>query len=87
MVGLRTYVWRSDHMHVLLSVSTLLLYTDGLIERRSTGQDIDVGIAALAAALGGLQELPVDAILDRVLAPVRYAREDDIAALAIRVEG
>ncbi len=77
---------RRDHATVLPAGSTLLLYTDGLIERRSTGQDIDAGIAALAATLGGLQELPVDAILDRVLAPVRYDREDDIAALAIRVE-
>ena len=63
------------------------LYTDGLIERRSTGQDIDAGTAALARTLTGLHHLPADAILDRVLDPVRYDREDDIAALAIRVEG
>ena len=54
---------------------------------RSTGQDIDAGTSALAAALCGLQGLPADAILDRVLDPVRCDREDDIAALAIRVGG
>ena len=67
--------------------STLVLYTDGLIERRSTGQDIDEGTTALGRTLTGLQHLPADAILDRVLDPVRYDREDDIAALAIRVVG
>jgi serine phosphatase RsbU (regulator of sigma subunit) len=87
LVGIDPTRPRRDHATDLPAGSTLLLYTDGLIERRSTGQDIDAGIAALAATLGGLQELPVDAILDRVLAPVRYDREDDIAALAIRVEG
>ncbi|HYO36333.1 MAG TPA: hypothetical protein VER97_09665 [Geodermatophilus sp.] len=54
---------------------------------RSTGQDIDAGTSALAATLGGLQGLPADAILDRVLDPVRCDREDDIAAPAIRVGG
>jgi serine phosphatase RsbU (regulator of sigma subunit) len=87
LVGIDPTRPRRDHATDLPAGGTLLLYTDGLIERRSTGQDIDAGIAALAATLGGLQELPVDAILDRVLAPVRYDREDDIAALAIRVEG
>ena len=51
------------------------------------GHDIAAGITALAATLGGLQDLPADAILDRVLDPVRCDREDTIAALAIRVEG
>jgi serine phosphatase RsbU (regulator of sigma subunit) len=87
LVGIDPTRPRRDHATDLPAGGTLLLYTDGLIERRSTGQDIDAGIAALAATLGGLQELPVDAILDRVLAPVRYDREDDIAALTIRVEG
>ncbi len=57
------------------------------VERRSTGRDTDVGTSALAATLGGLQGLPADAILDGVLDPVRCDREDDIAVLAIRVEG
>ena len=65
----------------------LLLRPDGLIERRSTGQDIDAGIAALSRTLTGLHHLPAGAILDRVLDPVRLDREDETAALAIRVEG
>ena len=53
----------------------------------TVGHDIAAGITALAATLGGLQDLPADATLDRVLDPVRCDREDTIAALAIRVEG
>jgi serine phosphatase RsbU (regulator of sigma subunit) len=87
LVGIDPARPRRDHAADLPAGSTLLLYTDGLIERRSTDQDIDAGLAALVGTLSGLQDLPVDALLDRVLAPVRYDREDDIAALAIRVEG
>ncbi|WP_083606208.1 SpoIIE family protein phosphatase [Geodermatophilus obscurus] len=87
LVGIDPTRPRRDHATDLPVGSTLVLYTDGLIERRSTGQDIDEGITALGRVLGGLQHLPADAILDRVLDPVRCDREDDIAALAIRVEG
>jgi hypothetical protein len=47
---------------------------------------VATGTAALGRTLTGLQHLPADAILDRLLDPVRCDREDDIAALAIRVE-
>ena len=87
LVGIDPTQPRREHTTDLPVGSTLVLYTDGLIERRSTGQDIDEGTTALARTLPGLQHLPADAILDRVLDPVRYACEDDIAALAIRVEG
>lgn len=61
----------------------LLLYTDGLVERR--GEDIDVSLARLAAlplpATGDLDEL-LDAALHG-LTP--HAAEDDIALLAARI--
>jgi serine phosphatase RsbU (regulator of sigma subunit) len=61
---------------------TLVLYTDGLIERR--GADIDHGLAALVDAA-----MPVDADLDRfcgrLLADLATGEmEDDIAVLAVR---
>ncbi len=61
----------------------LLLYTDGLVERR--GEDIDVSLARLAAL-----RLPVagalDGVLDAVLEDLApRAAEDDIALLAARV--
>jgi serine phosphatase RsbU (regulator of sigma subunit) len=66
----------------LLPEQTLLVYTDGLVERR--GEDIDVSLARLASlpfpASGGLEELLDDAL--RLVAPA--AIEDDIALLAAR---
>jgi GAF domain-containing protein len=60
----------------------LLIYTDGLVERR--GEDIDVSLARLASlplpATGGLEDLLDDAL--RLVAPP--AVEDDIAILAAR---
>ncbi|GAA2008625.1 SpoIIE family protein phosphatase [Catenulispora subtropica] len=60
----------------------LLIYTDGLVERR--GEDIDVSLARLASlplpGSGGLEDLLDDAL--RLVAPP--AVEDDIALLAAR---
>ncbi|MFJ6409790.1 PP2C family protein-serine/threonine phosphatase [Streptomyces hydrogenans] len=64
---------------------TLLLFTDGLVERR--GEDIDVSLARLA----GLRLPPdpgpervVEEVLDRLDA---HHAEDDVAVLAARVRG
>lgn len=63
----------------------LVLYTDGLIERR--GEDIDVGIARLTGALRELRALPVqeaaDALLTRMADP--SGQHDDISVLAARL--
>jgi anti-sigma regulatory factor (Ser/Thr protein kinase) len=58
---------------------TLVLFTDGLVERR--GESLDVGLAALQdrAAAGG----PVDALLDR-LTGLLDGHDDDVAVLAVR---
>ncbi|MEV6206943.1 SpoIIE family protein phosphatase [Kitasatospora sp. NPDC051914] len=67
----------------LLPEQVLLLYTDGLVERR--GEDIDVSLARLAAlrlpAAGELDDL-LDAVLH---AQTPQAAEDDVALLAARV--
>ncbi|MFI8100744.1 SpoIIE family protein phosphatase [Streptomyces sp. NPDC086023] len=61
----------------------LLLFTDGLVERR--GEDIDRSLARLVG-LEVAPELPLAEALDRVLAHLSAARaEDDIAVLAARV--
>jgi GAF domain-containing protein/anti-sigma regulatory factor (Ser/Thr protein kinase) len=62
---------------------TLVLYTDGLVERR--GQSIDEGIAALAEAAAGLAGRAAEEICDRLLAAAGAEMvADDIAVLAIR---
>jgi len=64
--------------------STLVLYTDGLVERR--GRSIDDGLADLRAAVGGAPKDP-DRLLEHVLERLVGGGErgDDIALLAARV--
>ena len=62
--------------------STLLLYTDGAIERR--GERLDVGLQRLKDATAGVAgplELFLDAIVNRVLAD---GTDDDTAMLGVR---
>lgn len=62
---------------------TVVVFTDGLIERRD--EDIDHGQARLLATLPGLGEGDLHEGLDRLAASMRDAtRDDDIAALAVR---
>lgn len=82
LLGLVPEAARNDHEAVLCPGSTVLLYTDGLVERR--GEPLDAGVARLVTAAGellglGVQEL-CDALLDR-LAP---DAGDDIALVALR---
>jgi PAS domain S-box-containing protein len=67
--------------YVLEPGSTLLLYTDGLVEERRIA--IDEGLARLARSVnaGGAEDL--DALCDRLLASVKPGAEDDVAMLAL----
>ena len=64
--------------------ATVLLYTDGLVERR--GQSLDEGLGRLREALGELAALPLaelcDALMRRLLPPTR---DDDVAMVAVRL--
>ncbi|HZZ51152.1 MAG TPA: SpoIIE family protein phosphatase [Pseudonocardia sp.] len=62
--------------------STLLLYTDGLIERRD--EPIDAGLQRLLTA-ASLPEANPDSILERVLRQLIHGAEDDIAVIAVRL--
>ncbi len=64
---------------------TLVLYTDGLVERR--GEPLDLGIARLSDALLRLRDLDVDTIADRLLSelPPMSSLRDDIALIVLRV--
>jgi len=64
--------------------STLMLYTDGLVERRDVS--IDEGIARVGATVARGMNLPVDAIADAVLAEMAPATgyDDDIAIVIYR---
>ncbi|MFL6126782.1 SpoIIE family protein phosphatase [Actinophytocola sp.] len=67
--------------------SLVLLYTDGLIERR--GESLDAGFARLAEAAEACATLPAGAVCDELLRRMAPARgyTDDVAILAIRTTG
>ena len=67
--------------YVLEPGSTLLLYTDGLIERR--GSPIDEGLEQLAASVAERPGDDLEVLCDRLLAMVSGS-EDDVALLGLR---
>ena len=62
---------------------TVLLFTDGLIERR--GEDIDIGQKRVLHALPMLADPDIDAALGRLVVSLREpALDDDVAAVVAR---
>ncbi|MGY2085750.1 SpoIIE family protein phosphatase [Blastococcus sp. SYSU DS0539] len=74
---------RSEHVLPLPPGATLVLYTDGLVERR--GSTLDDGLRRLAAAAGDLPGLPVEAVADTLLARLAPDYSDDVALVVLRV--
>ena len=68
--------------------ATLLLYTDGLVERR--GQPLDEGLGRCATCSRELaaRDLGLDELCDAVLRRMLTDRpEDDVALVAVRLQG
>ena len=87
MLGVDPTATRADAEVVLEPGSTVLLYTDGLVERRD--QVFDEGIEQLQQALAGLRQRPVEDLSDALLAGMLPAEraEDDVALVAVRLAG
>jgi serine phosphatase RsbU (regulator of sigma subunit) len=84
MLGVLPDGERQDHETTVTPGSTLLFYTDGLVERRDA--DIETGMTRLRRSAGKHRELPVEELLDAVLDDlVEEHPEDDAALLAVRV--
>ncbi|MCF4140116.1 SpoIIE family protein phosphatase [Streptomyces sp. Tue 6430] len=62
--------------------STVLLYTDGLIERR--GESLDDGMDRLRRHAAALAREPLDVFCDELLIGLGADSDDDIAVLAVR---
>src|SRR5215207_3878278 len=74
---------RSDGVAEMSEGSTLLLFTDGLFERR--GSPLDEGRERVREVLVRSAGLPLDALCDRLLVEMLgKGVEDDVAVLAVR---
>ena len=83
VLGVDTVVPRTDREVVVEAGSVVLLYTDGLVERR--GEVIDVGIDRLAEAFAAADGQDLEALCDEVLERmVAAGAEDDVALVAVR---
>jgi PAS domain S-box-containing protein len=65
--------------------STVFLFTDGLVERRT--ESIDAGLARLERSIAAHHQLPVDAMCDQVIFDLLadQTRRDDVAVIAARL--
>lgn len=62
--------------------STVVLYSDGLFERR--GVDLDEGLEWLRATAARLGDLPLEGLCDAPIDGLEGGGEDDVAVLAVR---
>ncbi|WP_459644644.1 SpoIIE family protein phosphatase [Kineococcus sp. NUM-3379] len=84
LLGLWSGVPRAEATVDLEWGATVLLYTDGLVERR--GQSLDEGLAALRDVLTEVAGGTLDQLCDGVLERLRpQVPEDDVALVAVRL--
>jgi PAS domain S-box-containing protein len=84
LLGVAPDTERTDRVAEVARGSTVLLYTDGLVERRD--RDIDAGTAELVEVLRDCAGLPLAEMCDRLLARLFLPdAEDDVAVLAVRL--
>ncbi|MEU6095120.1 SpoIIE family protein phosphatase [Streptomyces sp. NPDC047079] len=84
LLGISPRRRRSDATVVLPPESTLLLYTDGLIE--SPGRSLDEGLDRLRRHAAALARRPLESFADQLLERTRPAdNDDDVAVLALRM--
>jgi serine phosphatase RsbU (regulator of sigma subunit) len=83
MLGLDEGTVRHDHERLMSPGTTLVLYTDGLVERRES--DLTTGMESLCQALARHRDAPLDELLTALVTDLGGGpRRDDIAMLAVR---
>jgi serine phosphatase RsbU (regulator of sigma subunit) len=84
MLGVDCAASRAESVRELAPGCTVLLYTDGLVERY--GSTLDVGTARLCELLTALADQPLGALCDALLDDMlRGSRQDDVAIVAVRL--
>lgn len=84
MLGVQPDTTRTESVITLDRGTTVLLYTDGLIERRN--HDLDDGLTRLRAAAADLAASPLDKLCDGLISRlVDTDHDDDVALVAIRL--
>ncbi|PJI84842.1 SpoIIE family protein phosphatase [Luteimicrobium subarcticum] len=83
ILGVAPDLPRRNHETRLGPGDTLVLYTDGLVERR--GERLQVGLDRLAERLADLDHVTPRALVDAM--SVGDLHEDDVAVLTVHVEG
>ncbi|WP_180357719.1 GAF domain-containing SpoIIE family protein phosphatase [Streptomyces sp. NP160] len=82
LIGLAPEVPRTEHAVPLEAGSTLIVFTDGLVERR--GASLEQGLDWLARTVEALHDRTVEEICDELLTQVGGRVEDDVAIVALR---
>ena len=82
LLGVDPRTDRGDHAVTLEPGATVLLYTDGLVERR--GEPLATGLARLAAVAADAAELPLEELCEVLLARLAPDPDDDVALVALR---
>jgi serine phosphatase RsbU (regulator of sigma subunit)/PAS domain-containing protein len=84
LLGVDPETRRSESVVTLDRGSTVLLYTDGLVERRDA--DLDAGMVRLRDAVMELAHRPLEQLLDELLERLVDGHpEDDVALVAVRL--
>lgn len=78
---------RVDGRATLAEGSTLVLYTDGLVERR--GESLDVGLERLREVAEGVAQRTAEGVRDGLISALLPSGEkaDDVAVVVLRLEG
>jgi serine phosphatase RsbU (regulator of sigma subunit) len=82
MLGVDAEAGRAEAAVALRPGDTVVLYTDGLVERR--GRSLDDGLAALQRCLSRLAGRPLDRLCDELLEQMLQGTpQDDVAVAAV----
>jgi serine phosphatase RsbU (regulator of sigma subunit) len=86
MLGVDARAERAEATVELAPGDTVVLYTDGLVERR--GRSLDEGMALLRTVVAELSGRPLEQLCDEVLERMLRGRlQDDVAVAAVTLEG